>query len=500
MKLRRETSTFILALLAVAFKVLMVYEVSPTGFTKAENIGWYFNDEKEYFHFAENTVTEGRHYVDRNGTEDKTFRMPGMTVVYAPLRLFLSPSKALLAHGIFQLLLSVLAAFLFADLLFRITGSKLAYYLSFIALSLTGHINYYLPFFIAESLAISLIMILFYLIYRFHLGFKPKWGWLAGVVLTWLIFLKPYLGIVLPIFGIFLLVRATQEGRPIIKTLVPFIIPFLLIDGAWTVRNKLVVDSWQPFQSSLNWYKGNPALKARMEFTKSFGLTTEHWVPNSGSTWFMTDDHPRPTDEIFRKEIFMPPYDLDSLKKAREYLLLSEDQLNPRATEHAEISARILNGFINQLKETRPLDYHLMNRLRLMPRFVDQPLGYPNLKTANYPINVAYVFLDSLFFYLFIGLFLLSLFQLAKHIRSKNAWFALLAAIPMFILFFFTVVLRINELRFFAVAIPFIISCGLIGLAQLQDNSRIAKLSAGFMLMVFTMVLTYHSIQSNINW
>ena len=89
---------------------------------------------------------------------------------------------------------------------------------------------------------------------------------------------------------------------------------------------------------------------------------------------------------------------------------------------------------------------------------------------------------------------------MVRHLRSINVWFLLQAVIPIFILLFFTVVLRINELRFFVVAIPFIISCGLMGLTQPQEYGRIAKLSAGLMLMVFTAILTYHSIQTNINW
>lgn len=490
----------ILALLATAFKVAMVYQVSPTGFTAEENVGWYFSDEKEYFACAENTATEGRHYFDSGGIEKTNFRMPGMSVVYVPLRFILSPSQALFMHGIFQLLLSVLAALLMADMAYRITRSRLVFYFAFLALSVTGHINYYLPFFITESLAISLTMILFYLVYRYHKEYRPLWGWLAGAALTWLVFLKPYMGIVLPLFGLFLLIRSLQDGTSVIKTLLPFILPFMLIDGAWTARNKIVADTWQPFQSSLDWYKSNPGVAARMSFVKDFGLPTEYWLPGLEHTWFMDETFPRPNDSVFAGRIFVGNYNLDSLKQARHHLLKSEELTGDQAEFHGLSAARILNGMRQVLKEEHPLEYHLWNRLRLIPRFVDQPLGYPNLKTANYPINVGYVLLDSAAYYSIMALFVLSILAFLIRMKPDDSWYWMAFFIPAFFLLFFTGLLRTNELRFFNIAVPFIICCGALGLNRITELGFRTKLIAVSTALLFVGALTYNSLITNINW
>jgi hypothetical protein len=170
------------------------------------------------------------------------------------------------------------------------------------------------------------------------------------------------------------------------------------------------------------------------------------------------------------------------------------------ADKHGLISASILNGFISELKERKPLDYHLLNRLRLMPRFVDQPISYPNFRTANYPVNLVYVFLDSALFYFASALFLLGVICFLVMRKPGDIWYWLLCFVPIFILLFFTALLRINELRFFALSVPFIICCGALGLSRLLSFKPRIGILGLLAALVFTAAMTYKSLMININW
>ena len=444
-------------------KLLMVIAIS--FFDWKEGLSFYTNagDDGQYIGYSENLYQTGEYYYDfgKSGVKDYFFRMPGMTLLYYPLRFIFNQTITINLVVIIQVLLSTLSIFKFIELInkyFNVNNLLFLFFSVFYVYSAFLDASL-----MTETLALSsLIFCIYYLDKSLSVDFKKKslkYLFYSGFFLTWLIFLRPFMIPFLLLFLCYFLFRKRH-----VVYFITFLLPFLLIDGAWIYRNYKNHNEFVILQKSLNWYdNGNKSLPAKIHFIKSFGFKWVNFEENSQSTWFNNQFEASsikiPDNSIFPERTFVGEMTIDSLLKAREFMhkvvdktLMTEERI--RADSEA---SRILNKFVRTLKEENPFDYFFLNRVRLMMSFIS-PNPHKLFIHGSYPMNIFITWMDVFFNILLKYIGLLGVIILLISQVKKINYLILFTSIPFYLLFLFPYVLRIDDTRFFYLSLPFLIT------------------------------------------
>ncbi len=439
--------------IAVVLKSFYFYVGMLSDVPPSENQIWHLNgDELDYVTLSENLHNLGVYgFKTGDNTWNYTFRMPGLAVVYNPLRLMLSKEDTVTTIIVLQVLLSALCClvvFIISCHFFKRLTSCLITYILFTCSLYTSQFN---GQFICESLAA------FAFLFGILLQLRKKYV-ISGLFYTWLIFLRPFM-----IVGVALLIfYEIFKNRELYKALL-LTLPIFLLISIWTYRNYRLTNKFIPLQSSLEWYNSSQSLTSRIVFIKALGYPWVWWNSNEHG-WFLNENtggnyNPvyvlpigvkRPSDDIFDKSIFSSDFTLDSLKKARELSIKVIDTTLSTAdrTRCDKESARLLNWFIRKYREKHPFKYHIINPLNISIRFLNQPRSQ-SVMSLKYPFNLLLRGIDAFFNYFIIisGLLGVVLLFLKTRINQFNV-LHFISLISLFIILLFPFYLRIDEAKF----------------------------------------------------
>lgn len=450
-----------LGVLIFLLKLLMVVLISFLDWK--EGLSFYTNagDDGQYIGYSENLFQEGEYYYDsgNSGNKNYFFRMPGITFLYLPLRFLFNQNITLNLFVILQVLLSTFALIKFLKLVNQYLKVNNLIFLFFSTFYLYS--SYFESSLMTESLALSsLLLCLYYIDRAFHLETKKYMitsFLLAGFFLMWLIFLRPYMVPFLLLFAGYIIIKKSK-----VLYLIIFLLPFFIIDGVWTFRNYYNYNEIMPLQSSADWFNSSKSGASKTKFIQAFGFKWVNFEENSHSAWFNNFyEAPSiniPSDDIFPKRTFVGDLTIDSLIKARIKLHEVDDikldhDLRLKSDKEA---ARILDKFVLSLKTDRPFDYYVLNRVRLLFRFL-KPNTPKLFKHGPYPFNIIVTKVDVLFSVLLKYVGLIGLLILLVRNFKKLDILILFLSVPIFLFLFFPIVLRIDETRFFYLSIPFLI-------------------------------------------
>ncbi|MBL0044469.1 MAG: hypothetical protein IPP33_08745 [Flavobacteriales bacterium] len=109
----------------------------------------------------------------------------------------------------------------------------------------------------------------------------------AGLWLTWAIFLRPVYAIALPLIAAGLLLKNTGHVRRPIHHVLFLFLPFIVFDGAWTWRNWTVHQQLRPLANSLYYpeFKEAPTY-AIFQYLQCYGGNQAWWDPRADIRWF----------------------------------------------------------------------------------------------------------------------------------------------------------------------------------------------------------------------
>lgn len=431
----------------------------------ADSIGVFLNDTPSYLGSVENWID--------NGVYSPDFRLPGYGAIYAPFYYFFSKTTALNLFILFQVLCAALSTYIIALIARNVFGNDKYFYLTFILYTISSNANVYDGWLITESLSTSFLVFSIYTFFKYLDTEKSIWLGLSGLINAEIVFLRPVFAPILLIFLFVLIWQVYKRKKKILKAVLIFLIPFIIIDGAWIYRNYVKYD-----EVFLLTRSGHSPLLTKsviypiFNFYQSFGGIMGAWSHDVPHIWFATEENPRVTIQI-PEEIYTSQFNRDSLfllqKLVREFQ--TDTSRDPFAADDAlknKITLK-LNKYSQSIKEEKPYIYYVQSRWTYFKRFL-RPLGSYNIRIKNMGIgemlsneNTNFRFDDLILklFYSFYYLFILFVGFLGIFFLLKQAFsfgkISVLSGIVIYTLLVHPILLKIWVERYFVPVWPILI-------------------------------------------
>ncbi|MGF7218591.1 hypothetical protein GGR92_004768 [Spirosoma lacussanchae] len=322
-------------------------------------------------------------------------RMPGYSGVYLAFRLLFSPAVACNIIIVLQLLLAVVSVYALGLVARDLFQSERAFYWAYFIYLFSPFASVFDGYFLTESFAASVSIFFLYAWIRFEQNPDRRLPLLvAGAWLTWSVFLKPAH---LPLLAIPVAVWTIRwlRGRLVFRQLArysfTFLLPFLIVDGAWMVRNyrqygEVIPLLKNPWYANTFWPTNYFDMVA---FCQTYGEDFAFWFPNTDLRWLMGWGNNRylpPLRWYVDEQLGPPPayvytskFNRDSMIQIRElYFELGNnpniDSLRKQMLE-SQVRAK-LGRYTRSVREDNPLVYYVWSPVRYLFTFLHGTWGY----------------------------------------------------------------------------------------------------------------------------
>jgi hypothetical protein len=419
-------------------------------------------DVIDYIGLSENFIQYGVY-----GTENEPslYRMPGFAIFYLPFRLFLSKQMAINALVIFQLVFSIIAKYFFSQIIYSKTNSRELFLLCFTLLCFAPPLIFFNNILYTESLASSCLMLLFYILYLYHNKNENRYVFLSGLFLTLSIFLRPFLGVFIPLIILLILFKNQKKiDLKFLKYTLVFLSTFIVFESCWIGRNYFVFNRFIPLETSIQGTYCESSYCEWRQLVVHTGESNVFWDNNTVGTWFapseflLENSFKRPSDEILPEFLLTKYLTIDTLRKARD-LSNGEFDKNTNSQETAELEAqRIFRMFDDSLRINHPITYHLYSRATpFWDTFYQKTIP---TKSLSYPLNVLSVGMNTFLsiLLLFIGLFSI----LYILFFEKDVFFKILMMCSLVLIILIDIILLDHENRFIVLVFPVLILASIL--------------------------------------
>lgn len=372
---------------ALAIKVLLAFLLlSNIGKfdASAGSLMFMTGDGNSYLLPAEHFLTYGSYEIGAGEDESlrkellyktRYGRMPGFAAPYILFRIVLSKATAQNSMVLLQIVLSAMAVVSAAWLAFRLTELNVAFLLVFVALGFSEFTSSYDIISGPTSMGASLLVLTLATSWHARETKTFNWLFLSGFLATWSVFCIPYLVFTFPFVGLFLLWPTVGSLRLRWRLALLWALPFVLLDGAWTVRNYVQSGVVQPLSDKYAGYDYYQNELALFKLVGAWGCDRIEWQPNAEIRWFTQDYRFRnigPRIEVLPSRIYCSAYDIDSLKQMREEIsALRETRLESTRELKADTTIGLrLTHWRDVYATEKPFDYYLVNPSRLLFRLI----------------------------------------------------------------------------------------------------------------------------------
>jgi len=493
-KLIETKSWWFWILVALAFKsILLIYYVHNIDPRLVEQgypglWGGFGGDTRTYIKPIENLLANGS-YVPND-------RMPGYGIVYIMFRFFMNGVHALNALILLQVIVSSISVYALGVTAERIFKSKEVFYYAFV-LYLFSELAFSWDYLIlTESFTLSALVLstMFFTLY-FDDPKRPGYMVLSGLFLTWAVFLKPIYGLVFAIVGVVILIRLYREkSKALLLGLFAFAIPFVLVDGAWIVRNYTIYQQIIPLTPHLYLDNLNNSYNAVLiQFMQSWGGDIG-WDVGTDSRWFcprMNNATCMPCAQELEKNakvtlpdyIYTSKFNKDSLIAMRADMniwdSLFDNHADPVAIKNLKTNIEYrLNIYTQSVKTENPFLYYVKSRLVNLRRFImgrsiTTPLifhPYNKLKLGIYALS------QALYYFALFSALIVAFVMVFRGVFLVNTQYALIAVslILLYGVFIFPF-LKLSEHRYLAPEYPFIVLCSTAFFIKLKEVAATFK-------------------------
>ena len=409
-----------------------------------------------------------------NGTYFPDWRMPGYGVLYLPLYLIFSKATACNILIIIQLILSSLSVYvlaLTAKLLFK---DNRVFYLTFYIYLISRFSSTYDSYLLTDSLSTSLLIFSTYYFVSYFNGYNKTKLFYAGIFITWVVFLRQVFLLQLCFFVTILFIDIIKRKDNIIKPIFYFILPFIIADGAWTIRNYMAYSKLIPIVRSIYYGTGKvpatppPSYLASLNFCGSWGENRVDWDTGSGEWWLIKSFyHPntmRYNNAPFPKYIYTSKFNEDSLRMIRGIIaaIKTDHSLSKETKDkYEELAAGKLESYIQSIKEEKPFLYYVKAPLIHLRRFLldyglDFNLYNRNPNASHGPGFFLKFFYNSVFYFIILGLGFFGIILTFKSL-FKLSLLSLIPGIPLYTIIVHPFFLKFDLYRYFVPAYPFMV-------------------------------------------
>ncbi len=362
------TKPFKWLLLALVIKLILYFLfIFPDNneYAKREFSGPFIKspDHAEYVNPIDNLIEKGT-YALQGYSEPYAGRLPGFVFPYVIFRAIFAEKTANILLGIFILVLAILASYVLSLLLFNLTKKRWAFVTGFLLMNFVPYFWHYEWTLHPSSLGVSCLIFFSYGFYEYISSGAKKALVIAGVYLAWLVLLRGFCLLYLPIVICFLFYFERSAGKKLKNILITcfiFLLPFGIFESMWITRNFISLHKFVPLQTSFvpggdskNQEYGYQSI-TKYSLTKvrelifTWGGENAWYFPDSDISWFAWKGGQNNTSPQFSESIFYDGFTKDSLIALRKDVIHSySDSLTDK--QHDSIEAKIVNTSIH-LKE-----------------------------------------------------------------------------------------------------------------------------------------------------
>jgi hypothetical protein len=436
-------------------------------------------DTPSYFLPIENLLKNGKYW----GGIWEDDRMPGYGWLYLVLRLFLPFTYAANAIVLIQLALSAASVYVLAQIALMIFGRYRYFYATFGLYAISTFTSLYYHILTTESLCTSLLIFSFYFLFK-H-GKSLKYILLTGAFIAWCVFLKPVMAGILLLFALYILFRDLKKGRIRDlnwKYLFIFLIPFVMLDGAWAYRNYKHYNRIIPLTKTTYYsFMEKSYLVHLVKFQQCYGGSNDVTEPKSDVFFY------RPRPFKMKIKVTPPPYiytskfNYDSLVMVRD--MIHDIDHCPYSYEYkmkrGQIVSAKLDAYAASIKKEKPFLYQVRSRITMFKTYFVHSGTHNLFYKGSWELNKIELLIKVFYSFLYIivisvgfaGIFYL----LFTHFR--NADYLLLSLSGLFFAFVFPLLLRMDQIRYFIPGYPIFLLFAVYLLISLVN--RILKISNG---------------------
>ncbi|MDW8418667.1 MAG: hypothetical protein RML37_04570 [Chitinophagales bacterium] len=365
-------------------------------------------DAVTYLRLSENLYEHGTYSNDEKPPYTPSiYRLPGMAIIYLPLRIFFSKEGAVNAFLILQVFALAVSKFAAGRILYHKTNSAVAYVFFILLVSFNYPLSRFQNRFLPECFSTAFLTLSIWCLFHYARNLKMNFLFFSGLFYALALFLRPYLGVFIPLYFYYIYKadRKPINFSTILNRFTLFLSVALVIETCWVVRNFLSLKKFEPFDGTMFCTMNVPPYCEIRKLIAGFGGDYTYWTKNSHGRWFakyLVNDSTEIPVTIFPNHLFTEGLTVDSLILARE---LGFKPFNPQTMDSAvylanvEHSRQILVRFRKALKKNHPLRYYLEGRLRYLFKGIF-PVG-----GGVYHLNVPLPRLDLIktFFHVFLN-------------------------------------------------------------------------------------------------
>lgn len=434
----------------------------------------YGGDGPMYVKVAENIRNFGVYalYGDNlNNLEPYTGRMPGYEPLIIFFRLFSSITGTLYCLIFVQVILAAISTYYLAKTAFIVFKKESLFYITFFTYLINTYVTIFDISILTESFAISIFIISLYLL------IKPQSTLIhyliAGFFLGWGIFLRQYFVIVFGVFILFIIYKEFKTNkksfyRNSLLKIIAFSSFFVLADGAWIIRNYQVKKKFIPLVDDLYaGYKFPERQKAIINLVHSWGGDIIWWNPKAEIALFINNEATNKTTKSYNslKElpsyIYTSDYTVDSIKKLQQtYALLESNAgfLNEDLIKKENWIIQSCSNYKESFAKEKPFYYHLISRLRLLPKFIFHSGTY-NLSSKSFSEQTILGKSFKIFYTLFYWLILVGGVSSVIYLYLKKEIYiqiALVIIVALYTIILCPLILKRIEYRYFVLSYPYL--------------------------------------------
>ena len=406
------------------------------------------------------------------GSYDPDYRMPGYGAFYFFLRFCFAPVAALNLLILLQYLLAALSVYMLALIGGKVFKSQAMFYFTYYLFLISTYSNLEDGSLLSESLCVSFLVFTVYFAVQWAENYKNTNLLLSGLFLTEVIFLKPVYAPLLLLFVLFAIITSWKAHRPaFLKYALIFMLPFILIDGAWLVRNYNVHKRILPL-TTLTFLRGYDTrlFWAAMDFMQTWGGNYVSWDPASEMRYFnirerLTSFHKENMRDTYKQlpaEIYTSAFNADSLIVLKNLVAEIQADSNPvTANQHIDYVDAKFEAYALSVKKENPFVYYVKAPLRYVKIFLIHPGTYNLFPKAASQLSKPELLVKifySLFYIMALLLGGVGLLLLVKKSLSFGT-VALVTGVLAYTVVIYPLVLRMCEPRYFMPAWPFLLLC-----------------------------------------
>ncbi|NNM95713.1 MAG: hypothetical protein HKL88_09695 [Bacteroidia bacterium] len=403
------------------------------------------------------------------GVYTPDFRMPGYGIVYFFFRLFASKAAACNLVIVCQFALAALCVYLLALTAIRLFKKRQAFYICFYLMLVSSYSNFYDGYLLTESFCSSALIISVYFFTLWIESQKTKHLILAGIFLTWVIFLRPVFLPLLPLFAFFI----TPLQQPPLphwkKAVLLFVIPFILCDGAWITRNYLRHKKFIALTSSVEYPQlKNSYIIPLTSFVQAWGGCTGYTDNNSSLGWFgyYIAGTPKPVlYDSLPGGIYTSAFNKDSLIRIRKLIQTVQNPYTDslvRESCNSELIYKLIN-YKNSIRREKPFLYYIIRPVRLLGMFLygKETRLYMARGQVFGGIGTAIRYFYTLYYLLLLVAGIAGMFLMLIKGSGAPRLYLLFAAIPLYTIIIHPLVLHFGQNRYLMPAWAFLIVCAI---------------------------------------